>query len=791
VIRHTYRFGQYSIDPATRELYCAGELVAISPKLFDCLAWLIEHRDRAVGRDELVAAVWGKTDIADTQLVQAILKARRAVGDSGEEQRVIRTIPRFGYRWVGDVEVEHVASADASANAPMNASAAEFPAAAPVAAVRARRGKRPMFAALVLLAMIVSGSGVAWWSMRHNVSSTQALVAALPAVAVLPATVSADSEWNWLRLGLMDLVADRVRASGLAVVPSDNVVALVRGVVDPSAAEQAVRQATTSRWTVQPVARRDGAGWTVSLALREGSGQPRVVEAGNADPAAATREAVSRLLPLLGRSGTQEGEAHDDLVPRIRAALLGSDYAAAQRQLDTATSAQREMPEIRLLQGQVDFGNGRFDSARTGFTQLLADMGEKADPLLRARVYNGRGACLIRLSDTLAAERDFDAALDLLRDRDEPATAGQAYTGRGVARAMQRRDDAAIGDFARARIALQLANDTLALALVEANEGALNAQRGHPADALASFQRAAEHFERFGAHNELARSLTNQAEVYLDLLEPDRALELDERAQAMTAQLEDPSMRNLVVYSRAHALAAVGRLAEAREQFDALLRSPEAIEDVELRAMSRNRKAALALAAGEAESAAASARQAVADAATGPWDTVRGEAWLTLTRALRSEGKDAEAAGEVGRFAAWARDEVDHSVVTLARLAQAEQAWGDRQRDAAIQGYTDALAMAERDAVPADIARVGVSWGNTLIAEGELEAAGPVVGRLARWASTDFSCALLQARLYRALGHLEAWQGALAQTRALAGERAIPAVVAEPPSADAPLASKH
>jgi DNA-binding winged helix-turn-helix (wHTH) protein len=120
VSRRIYRFGHYSVDPATRELRAAGELVALSPTLFDCLAWLIEHRDRAVGRDELVAAVWGKSDIADTQLVQAILKARRAVGDTGEEQRAIRTIPRFGYRWVAATEVEPCET-DAALAAPIEA----------------------------------------------------------------------------------------------------------------------------------------------------------------------------------------------------------------------------------------------------------------------------------------------------------------------------------------------------------------------------------------------------------------------------------------------------------------------------------------------------------------------------------------------------------------------------------------------------------------------------------------------------------------------------------------------
>src|SRR3546814_7765983 len=61
-----YRFGDYRVCPAARELEFRDELVVLSPKVFDCLAYLIEHRERAVGRDELISAVWGKLDVSDT-----------------------------------------------------------------------------------------------------------------------------------------------------------------------------------------------------------------------------------------------------------------------------------------------------------------------------------------------------------------------------------------------------------------------------------------------------------------------------------------------------------------------------------------------------------------------------------------------------------------------------------------------------------------------------------------------------------------------------------------------------
>jgi DNA-binding winged helix-turn-helix (wHTH) protein/tetratricopeptide (TPR) repeat protein len=791
VSRRIYRFGQYSVDPATRELRASGELVALSPTLFDCLAWLIEHRDRAVGRDELVAAVWGKCDIADTQLVQAILKTRRAVGDTGEEQRAIRTIPRFGYRWVAATEVEQCET-DVPATAPAESIPQPSTVAADARASKwlASTSSRLLWAVAATAAIT---AGVAAWASfaRRAPDPTTQLRAGIAATAVLPADVAADPDWRWLRLGLMDLVADRLREAGLSVVPSDNVVSLVRDAGEGEAAFRAVRAAIAPRWTVWPSARRGAAGWTVSLDLRDAD-RRLVVEASAAEPAAAAREAAARLLPLLGRTDPRGGApvSDDDLAPRIRAAILADDYETASRWLASATPAQANSNEIRLLQAQTDFGVGRFEIARSRFAALLADIGENADPILRARALRGRAAAAIRLADAPAAERDFGAVIDLVPAGDTSSLVGDAQSGRGVARAMQGRADDAMADFARARIALQLVGDTLGLAGVEMNEGALNAQRGHPAESLASFRSAAEHFERFGAHADFAIALANQIEAHLKLLEPARALEVAERAQALITKLEDPTAGRLIAYWRASALAAVGRLAEANEQLDALIRSSGTSDDTGVLAMTRHRKGALALAAGRIEDAVALAGQVVAGTEGTPWNDVRAEAWLTLIRGLRGQGRDQDAAREVDRFGAWARGSADHPVRILAELARAEQAWGERHRDAAAAAYGKALTLAEQSAVPADIAAVGVSWGTTLITEGEIEAASPVVGRVARWAGSDFSCAVLQANLYRALGQSAAWEAALAQARALAGERAVPPSASAAPT-QAPLISSR
>ncbi len=106
----------FPVKVAERELWCGEELPPVNRYVFDCIAYLIGHRDRAIGRDELVAAVWGRVEITDGHLNQVIARARRALDDNAQAQRLIRTVSGFGYRWVGEVEVRE--SKDAEETAP-------------------------------------------------------------------------------------------------------------------------------------------------------------------------------------------------------------------------------------------------------------------------------------------------------------------------------------------------------------------------------------------------------------------------------------------------------------------------------------------------------------------------------------------------------------------------------------------------------------------------------------------------------------------------------------------------
>jgi DNA-binding winged helix-turn-helix (wHTH) protein/pimeloyl-ACP methyl ester carboxylesterase len=97
------RFDSYSLDTSRRELRRDGELVAVEPQVFDLLLFLVRNRDRVVTKDDLIASVWQRRIVSDSTLDSRINAVRKALGDSGKEQRLIRTMARKGFRFIGEV----------------------------------------------------------------------------------------------------------------------------------------------------------------------------------------------------------------------------------------------------------------------------------------------------------------------------------------------------------------------------------------------------------------------------------------------------------------------------------------------------------------------------------------------------------------------------------------------------------------------------------------------------------------------------------------------------------------
>lgn len=111
-----FLFDDYAIDSDRRELCRNGTAVHVEPQVFDLIVHLIRNRDRVVSKDDLLEHVWSGRIVSESTLSNRVNAARRALGDSGELQQFIKTVPRRGLRFVGEVREGELESPPAAAN---------------------------------------------------------------------------------------------------------------------------------------------------------------------------------------------------------------------------------------------------------------------------------------------------------------------------------------------------------------------------------------------------------------------------------------------------------------------------------------------------------------------------------------------------------------------------------------------------------------------------------------------------------------------------------------------------
>lgn len=778
-----YRFGAFRLDPMRRELWRGDALVEVSPRVFAGLCHLVEQRERAVTRAELITVVWRRDNVSETQLFQLILRARRAIDDDADQQRCIRTIVGYGYRWVAATEVD----ADTGS---AESTAAEGPVTDPVRGrddtpvTTVEVSRKPALRGWLPagLALIAVAAGALWYVRQPGTAPLEAeRRAAEPArqrtLAVLPFTVEAADGLAWVRLGGMDLLADRLARSGLAVQPAEVTLGLIGG--SGAEAERRLRDAGGVDTLVAASVARQGSAWAVTLTATPVSAAPIRIVATDADVMTALQQAGDRLLTALGRAPPDRSLGADlaGLLQRARAALLEDDAPRARALLDAAPPALREDPEIGLLSARVEARLGRFEVAIERSTQLLDLASGADDPYLRMRLLITRGAARIPLDQAEPARADFDAALAVPGAATFPHTLGEAYLGRGVTASMRADSGAALADLGRARVLLDQSGDALGVARVDLSWAVLDAGRGAFAEAGPRFERAARSFEALGAQRPLKSALIGLQDVQLDLLELRAALATNERAWSITTAGNDPLLRRVLGLQRARSLFAVGRLRELHELLQTL-----AAGNLDYLAASRDEErlrlleVELALAEGRGEEARRAALALPAELLPGGGDDVlRARAALTRQRALGDDGPAVSSGSgeEAG----------NRHGAPYRRLAEAERAAHRGDGAAADAAYRRALAQADAIGLPSTIAQVVASYVPFLLGAGRVAEAAELAGRVGTWAEEDYDSAVVRLRIAHALGAQPAWQTALDAARRTAGERRLPAALTAAPAA--------
>src|SRR3954464_10351171 len=202
------RFDRYVLDLDRGSLLFDGNEIALRPKTFAALHYLADNCGRLASKDELFAAVWPNITVTDDALVQSIGELRRALGDDGA--RLIKTIPRRGYRFEADVTT----LGGDQASVPL-VSAAEPPASAPTPATLAQGKPRTPPAAAwrlgvsALVALVIVFAANALWlagqwnftGVPHTAGKNTEL-GAKPAIAVFPLVDHSDDAREYFADGL-------------------------------------------------------------------------------------------------------------------------------------------------------------------------------------------------------------------------------------------------------------------------------------------------------------------------------------------------------------------------------------------------------------------------------------------------------------------------------------------------------------------------------------------------------------------------------------------------------------
>lgn len=826
--RVCYRFGAFHLNPHARELLRSGERVALPTSHIDCLSYLIQHRDRPVGRDELTAAVWGRVDVSDVSLNHAIMRLRRQLGLSGSEEG-IRTVWGVGYRWVMDtvVEAEEPApprvaaaptpAAGAAAWTPTSSGAAEgtvessagsetVPATEPdpvivsaaagegAAPLRVRPPSRRRFA-WTLSAMAVAVLVLAVWALTvyrvppspavdvkaaSDPASVPADAADSAAALVLPVQVEAPDGWSWLRLGGMDLIATQLRRGGLAVTPSESVVGLLNARQDVPAEDAWVRErmAAPQAWVLRPRIELSGTHWHMALQASDGQ-RALYAEATADDPLSAARTAADRLLVKLGRvppstTETSLPKVAEELVQRVGAAVLAGQLDVARALIDSAAPQVRETPQIALAQINIDFFSGDYEASIRGAQDLLARLPPDQAPLLRARALHTLGASYFRQDRLDEADAAFAEAIRLAEPLEDRNVLAGAYTGRGAVAGRARRLEDAVRLFGIARTLHEQGNDAFGVARVDLNLGVVAMDRAQPAVALPVLEAAAQRLETLAVLEAWTFALRSIVDAQLMLLQHPAALATTERFWPPESHARNPRERWWLTLSRAVALAANGRLGDAEALAAQIRDLSSPADDTMVRTEADALLASIALLRGNAEAAAQQAEEALAASAENANRLTTVTTRLTRIRALLRLGRVAEAAAEVRTLQAQALQTPDDWRVLFIRLAEAEQAAAEGRRDEALAAYATAMSQAEATGVPENLVVVGESYVPALLAAGQRDKAGAIAGRLAPWAAQDLRAALIQVAVHRALGDEASAGRALRQARSLAGERLLP-----------------
>ena len=443
--RLRFRFGDCELDLATRQLTRGGEPVALEPRVFDLIAFLLEERHRAVDKDAIQAAVWHPAIVSETALTRAIMKARRAVGDDAGRQSVIRTVHGHGYQFVALL-------AEAETGSSREAAVGDRPARTLFTRVRW----------LLLAAVLVLGVGVALlWRAPPPIDDVR--------VAVLPVVnATGDAELDWAKFGLMGLANEMFAdTSDVDTVSASDVVRFVENTAWSGDLESADAESYFAR-----LQRAYGASHVLAATLERSPGGLRL---------------SYRLVGVDGleNNSTMVSERGTELV---RGMVHGVSGVVGKRRR-TAVSTTEDVDDDPFINEAFARAMGLAIEGRCKEAGPLFDVVLAKNPEVVRALFE-RAACLYRSGDWAAAEQAYVALLERPDVQGEAILEAEALGGLGTVYHRTGRLPDADRTYTKGIEVAEAAGDRIALARLLTSMAILAKDRRNFTDARALLARA-------------------------------------------------------------------------------------------------------------------------------------------------------------------------------------------------------------------------------------------------------------------------------------------------------------
>ena len=732
------RFDHCVLDVARRELTRDGEPVVVQPRVFDLLVFLVEHRSRAVNKDEIQDAVWPGMVVTETALTRAVMKARRAVGDDASHQRVIKTVHGHGYRFVADVTMdvreEPAAARPTPAPQDREGPATAAPASAtpqPHAGAATPAPARRRWA--VAAGMAVAVLALAWALVRPGGAALEGT-----RVAVLPvANDTGDETLDWARLGLMSLASGLLQNAGeLAIVPDAKVVALSGSFAVGNDLGARLRRAYGATHIIAMRLERSGDLLRMTYTLEAPDGDETQGSVLGDESTELARGVVRSVVSgLTGHRRMRESVAaisDDPFVNEAHArgmsASLDGRCSDARDLFKVAMDAEPELFAPRLGYAECARILGDTEEAEAVLDALIEAQRAANARRQLAQALNTLGVLYNRSGRIEPAQQALDEALAVATELGDDDLTGKTLTNLAILAEDQNRFDDARDLVGRAMLAYESAGRETPPGHLHSLLANIGMQQGELDEAETHLARALEAFRLVGDRRREAMMINNTGFL--------------RRLQGRLDEAESYHLRSLAIREEIGDRVGVGRIRgmlatiyEDRGQF-------EAARDSAATALAIARETSDRLFEGTSLSKLADAERDLGelDAAAGHYREARGifteinDRMRALQVDVRLARMDLDA-GDTGSARNAARDVLARSEAQALSIPQVEAleligdvAARDDDRDAAIDAYAVALERVRELSWNAKETALAVKLADLHLDAGDPGAAEPLVG---------------------------------------------------------------